>query len=156
MSSPVSFGDVVEIIKIANNLRKSFIYATGRYRAISDEYGLINSRQAISIIIADCHLDRIKNIANAIEDVPILFDYISRNDISKVQSCVDACKDILLDLQKILDKNHVLASNDGSLKDGLELAWKKFTWPKEKVNEFENRIHAQFDVLNGLLQVTAR
>jgi hypothetical protein len=59
------------------------------------------------------------------------------------------CRNVLDELQRILDKNTELSSETGSIGKRIKRVWKRFKWDQEDINKLRSRISANIGFLNA-------
>ena len=59
------------------------------------------------------------------------------------------CRNVLDELQRILDKNTELSSESGSVGKRIKRVWKRLKWDPEDINKLRSRININIGFLNA-------
>ncbi|KAK2800833.1 hypothetical protein FQN50_007974 [Emmonsiellopsis sp. PD_5] len=123
-----SVGDLIAVIRLANEVRQRFIDAPEQFAAISDEV------RSLSIVLQDIDIVLPKRdlAVNQKRDL---------NDIAK------GCHNVLKQLDKWLDERAILASNAGGLRDRSRKALKRLSWDPVAMRDFRARIASNIGLL---------
>ncbi|OXV08528.1 hypothetical protein Egran_03709 [Elaphomyces granulatus] len=89
MSFGYSVGDILTILKLADDLKKRFSQAPKEFRTISEE------------------VKRVWTVLHDIHDIPV--DGLNKQQGQDVQRILQGCREVLEDLKVKLDKSKVLA-----------------------------------------------
>ncbi|KAK2788055.1 hypothetical protein FQN51_003050 [Onygenales sp. PD_10] len=124
-----SVGDVIAVIRLANEVRQRFIDAPEQFAAISDEV------RSLSILLQDIDIFLPKR--ELAED-----QQRELNDIAK------GCRNVLEQLDKWLDEHAILASNAEGLRERSRQALKRLSWDPDVMRDFRSRIASNIGLLN--------
>lgn len=149
MSFGLSVGDFIAVIELANRVRKEFVGAPSQFKNISDEcvsrawYRLPQTYQrnrvrSLSIVLHDANIDLSDSELNNEQ----------KEDLGKI---LDSCRNVLADLERILDKYSELESGSWNSGKKLNKVWKSFKWNPQDVREQRDRITSNIILLNGFI-----
>jgi Cdc6-like AAA superfamily ATPase len=152
MSFGFSFGDFLAAIQLANKIRKEFENAPSQFKAIRDECVISVGVRSLLIII----LNRARNLWIVLEDTDAAFPNQEINNDQKrdLEDIDKSCRNVLEELQQILDKNSELSSESGSVGKRIKRVWKRLNWKPEDIDELRSRIRTNIGFLaafNGRL-----
>ncbi|RYP22843.1 hypothetical protein DL765_001439 [Monosporascus sp. GIB2] len=121
MSFGFSIGDFITVLNLANKIRKEFVSAPSQFKNICDEV------RSLSIIVQDVDI-----ALSACEP-----NHQQKADLRQIAS---SCHNILVDLEKTLDKYGEMEHNRGNLGERVTRVWKKLKWEPEDIRDLRNRI----------------
>ncbi|KFY03097.1 hypothetical protein O988_01710 [Pseudogymnoascus sp. VKM F-3808] len=130
MSFGFSIGDFITAIELANKIRKEFVDAPSQFKTVSDEI------RGLSIVLQDADVAFPKQELNTDQ----------KRDLEVIDK---GCRNVLDELQRILDKHSELGSDCGSVGKRIKRVWKGLTWKPEDINELRSRISANIGFLNS-------
>ncbi|XTI89039.1 hypothetical protein V2W45_1399781 [Cenococcum geophilum] len=130
MSFGFSVVDFITAIELANKIRKKFVGAPKQFKDISDEV------RSLSIIL---------------QDVDVVLSERELNDQQKkgLKDIVDACQNVLDELEKTLDKYSELEPRQRNISKRVKRAWKRLTWEPDDIRELRGRITLNVTLLNS-------
>jgi hypothetical protein len=97
---------------------------------------VINSVRSLSIVLQDTDVAFLKRELN--------------NDQKRDLEDIDmGCRNVLDELQRILDKNTELSSENGSVGKVIKRVWKRLKWDPEDINKLRSRINTNINFLNA-------
>ncbi|KAF4631610.1 hypothetical protein G7Y89_g6521 [Cudoniella acicularis] len=130
MSFGFSVGDFIAAIELANKIRKEFIDAPGQFKAIADEV------RTLSIVLQDA-------------DFAFLSRELNNEQKRDLEDIDTGCRNVLDELQRILDKNTELSSENGGVGKRIKRVWKRLNWKPEDISQLRNRISTNIGFLNA-------
>ncbi|KAF2648177.1 hypothetical protein K491DRAFT_256578 [Lophiostoma macrostomum CBS 122681] len=134
MSFGLSVGDFITVLHLANTLRKQLVGAPGQYSAVSQDV------RTLSSILQDIE-DLIDNIGDGVADR-------RKQELEQISK---ACQAMLKELETKLLQFQALDSA-GSKSGKFRVAWKKFRWDQEGVEEFRHRLNLHMTAFHTFLQ----
>ena len=101
-------------------------------------------------------LNRIRNLSIVLQDAEVAFPYreLSIGQKKDLEDIDKGCRNVLDELQQILDKNSELSSESGSIGKRIKIVWKRLNWKPEDIDELRCRISINIGFLaafNGRL-----
>ncbi|KFY69225.1 hypothetical protein V496_00421 [Pseudogymnoascus sp. VKM F-4515 (FW-2607)] len=130
MSFGFSVGDFITAIELANKIRKEFVDAPSQVKAVSDEI------RGLSIVLQDADIAFPKQELNTDQ----------KRDLEAIDK---GCRNVLNELQRILDKHSELGSEYASVGKRIKRVWKRLNWKPEDIDELRSRISTNIGFLNA-------
>ncbi|KFY30094.1 hypothetical protein V493_02139 [Pseudogymnoascus sp. VKM F-4281 (FW-2241)] len=130
MSFGFSVGDFIAAIELANKIRKEFVDAPSQFKAVSAEI------RSLLIVLQDA-------------DVAFPNKGLSADQKRDLEGIDKGCRNVLDELQRIVDKNSELGSECGSVGKRIKRVWKRLSWKPEDINELRSRISTNIGLLNA-------
>ncbi|TVY17131.1 Ankyrin repeat, PH and SEC7 domain containing protein [Lachnellula arida] len=130
MSFGFSVGDFIGAIELVNKIRKEFVNAPSQLKAIGDEV------RGLSIVLGDA-------------DVACAQETLNDKQKKKLDGIDKSCRDVLDDLQQILDQNREVVSGSRGIGKRVVRVWKRIKWDPEVINELRSRITSNIALLNA-------
>ncbi|KFZ00163.1 hypothetical protein V500_01159 [Pseudogymnoascus sp. VKM F-4518 (FW-2643)] len=130
MSFGFSVGDFITVIQLAFKIRKEFAGAPSQFKAVSDEV------RTLSFVLQDAEV-ALQNRELNIEQ---------KRDLEEVYR---GCRNVLDELQGILDKNNELSSESEGVASRIKRVGKRLNWKPEDINELRSRISTNIGFLNA-------
>ncbi|KFZ16434.1 hypothetical protein V501_02227 [Pseudogymnoascus sp. VKM F-4519 (FW-2642)] len=130
MSFGFSVGDFIAAIQLANKIWKEFVGAPSQFKAISDEI------RSLLIVLQDA-------------DVAYPNQELSVDQKRDLEGIDKGCRNVLDELQQIVDKNSEVDSECGSVSKRIKRVWKRLSWKPEDINELRGRISTNISLLNA-------
>ena len=148
MSFGFSVGDFIAAIELANKVRRDFVDAPGQFKAISDECVFLY--KIWTPIDGDCS-NRVRSLSIVLQDADIAFQEQELNDDYKqdLEDIDQGCRNVLNDLQQILNKNSELRPETGSVGKRIKRVWKRLHWKPEDIDELRSRITTNIGLPNA-------
>jgi len=75
-----------------------------------------------------------------------VLDEKQKGDLDNIDK---SCRDVLEDMQRILDKNSEVPSTDKGVGRRIRRVWKRFKWDREEITELRGRITSNVTLLNA-------
>lgn len=96
-------------------------------------------------------LNRVRSLSFVLQDTDIAFPKQELNNDQKrdLEDIDKGCRNVLEELQRILDKNTELASESGSVGRRINRVWKKLNWKPKDIDELRDRISTNIAFLNA-------
>ncbi|KAH8786634.1 hypothetical protein BGZ57DRAFT_817784, partial [Hyaloscypha finlandica] len=135
MSFGFSVGDFLPAIQLANKIRKEFADAPSQFKAVTDEV------RTLSIVLQDA-------------DVAFPNRELNNDQKGDLEGIDTGCRNVLDELQRILDKNSELSSESGGVGKRIKRVWRRLNWKPEDIDELRSRISTYIgflSVFNGRL-----
>lgn len=129
MSFGFSIGDFLAAIQLANKIRKEFADAPSQFKTISNEI------RTLSIVLQDA-------------DVAFPDRELDNDQKRNLEDIDKGFRNILDELQRILDKNTELSSETRSVGKRIKRVWKRLNWKPEDIDELRSRIVTNIGFLN--------
>ncbi|OOG00107.1 hypothetical protein ASPCADRAFT_204006, partial [Aspergillus carbonarius ITEM 5010] len=133
MSLDFGVGDFIELVTLANDIRRRFIGAPEVFKAISSEIKLLG------IALQD------------LEDLELEQGLNSQQKV-KVLNVSHGCLDVLGELRGKLDGFQVLDNGATNIKGKARRVWKRLVWDQDEINSFRQRIISSLASLNLLIE----
>ncbi|TVY33521.1 Ankyrin [Lachnellula occidentalis] len=130
MSFGFSIGDFIGAIELVNRIRKEFVNAPSQLKAIGDEV------RNLSIILVDA-------------DVACAQEALDDKQKMKLDDIDKSCRDVLDELQQLLDKNKEILSGSRGIGKRAVRVWKRIQWDPELINNLRSRITSNIVLLNA-------
>ncbi|TVY38473.1 Ankyrin repeat domain-containing protein [Lachnellula subtilissima] len=130
MSFGFSVGDFLTVIELANKIRKEFVNAPSQFKAIGNEL------RSLSIVLGDV-------------DVVLAQEALDEKQKRELDNIDKSCRDVLEDMQQILDKNSEVPSTDRGVGRRITRVWKRFKWDPEEITQLRSRITSNMTLLNA-------
>ncbi|KFY46625.1 hypothetical protein V494_00395, partial [Pseudogymnoascus sp. VKM F-4513 (FW-928)] len=130
MSFGFGVGDFIAAIELANKIRKEFVGAPGQFKAISDE------TRSLLIVLQDA-------------DAAYPNEELSTDQKRDLEDIDKGCRNVLDELQRIVDKNSEVGIACGSVGKRIKRVWKRLNWKPEDINELRSRISTNISLLNA-------
>ncbi|QSZ31284.1 hypothetical protein DSL72_000847 [Monilinia vaccinii-corymbosi] len=123
MSFGFGIGDIIAVIQLAQKIRNKF---TG----------------------APNHVRNLRIVLQDIEEEPSVpdLDAIQNN---KLKEIVNGCRNVLEDLQQMLNKYGELESDSRGVGKKIKIVWKKLQWDPKQIAELRSRIATSVNLLNN-------
>ena len=137
MSFGYSISDFMAVIQLANKVRRRFIDSPAQFRAISYE--------------VQCLSNLLRGVDNMVPD-----GCLTQKHIVDLQDNLHACKNLLNDLDKTLDKYQMLdESRPKTLSAKSQRIWKRLKWEPADIKELRTRLASNTSLLNAFLGTIA-
>ena len=96
-------------------------------------------------------MNRVRTLSIVLQDADVAFpDRELDNDQKRDLEDIDkGCRNLLDELQRILNKNSELSSETGSVGKRIKRVWKRLNWKPEDINELRSRISTNIGFLNA-------
>src|SRR6266542_1152883 len=96
-------------------------------------------------------LNRVRNLSIVIQDADVAFANRELNNDQKrdLEDIDKGCRNVLNELQQILDKNSELSSESGSVGKRIKRVWKRLNWKPEDIDELRSRISTNIGFLTA-------
>ena len=148
MSLDFGVGDFIELVTLANDIRRRFIGAPEGFKAISSEW--VNRL----LYITQTKTSRIKLLGIALQDLEDLELEQGLNSQQKVKvlNVSHGCLDVLGELRGKLDGFQVLDSGATNIKGKARRVWKRLVWDQDEISSFRQRIISSLASLNLLIE----
>ncbi|KFY31800.1 hypothetical protein V493_00783, partial [Pseudogymnoascus sp. VKM F-4281 (FW-2241)] len=130
MSFGFGVGDFIAAIELANKFRKEFVGAPSQFKAISDEI------RSLLIVLQDA-------------DVAYPNQELSADQKRDLEDIDKGCRNVLDELQRIVDKNSEVGTECRSVGERTKRVWKRFNWKPDDINELRSRIITNIGLLNA-------
>jgi len=96
-------------------------------------------------------LNRVRSLTIILQDVEIV---LSERELTGQQSAdlrdiADGCRNVLNELEKLLDKYRELGSGPESVGKRVKKVWKRLKWEPEDIQELRSRISTNIGLLNA-------
>lgn len=98
-----------------------------------------------------CNLfDRVRSLSDILCDLENVLNKrnLTARQKQDLHSIVEGCRDVLIDLNKVMDKYHCLIVSPKSLGDKSQRLWKKLRWKSDDITELRSRIISNISLLN--------
>ncbi|KFY18128.1 hypothetical protein V492_00128 [Pseudogymnoascus sp. VKM F-4246] len=130
MSFGFSVGDFIAAIQLAIKIQKDFADAPSQFKAVSDE---------------------VRSLSIVLQDAAVAFpDQELDNERKRSLEDIDrGCRNVLDELQRIIDKNIELSPESGSVGKRIKRVWKRLNWKPEDINQLRSRISTNISLLNA-------
>ena len=100
---------------------------------------------------------RVRSLSIVVQDVDVLSEFElddqQRTDLEKIAV---SCRNILIDLEKALNKYGELESSCGNLSTKVRRVWKRLKWEPEDIFELRGRTISNITLLNAYLGRASR
>ncbi|KFZ20700.1 hypothetical protein V502_03054, partial [Pseudogymnoascus sp. VKM F-4520 (FW-2644)] len=130
MSFGFSVGDFITVLQLAFKIRQEFVDAPIQFKAVSDEV------RTLSIVLQDA--------AVALQNREL--DTKQKRDLEDIDK---GCRNVLDELQRILDKNIELSPESGVVGKRIKRVWKRLHWKQEDIDKLRGRINTNIGLLNA-------
>ncbi|OBT50154.1 hypothetical protein VE04_09620, partial [Pseudogymnoascus sp. 24MN13] len=130
MSFGFSVGDFIAAIQLAIKIQKDFADAPSQFKAVSDEV------RSLSIVLQDA------DVAFSNRDI----DNEQKNNLEDIEK---SCRNILSELQQIVDKNSELSPESGGAGKRIKRVWKRLKWKPEDIEQLRSRINTNIGLLSA-------
>ncbi|TVY86815.1 Ankyrin repeat,PH and SEC7 domain containing protein [Lachnellula willkommii] len=130
MSFGFSVGDFIGAIELVNKIRKEFVNAPSQLKSIGNEV------RGLSIVLGDA-------------DVACAQETLNDKQKKKLDGIDKSCRDVLDELQQILDQNREVVSGSRGIGKRVVRMWKRIKWDPEVINELRSRITSNIALLNA-------
>ena len=137
MSFGYSVSDLIAVVQLANKVRRRFVDSPAQFRAISDE---------------------VKCLSNLLRDVEDMVPdrSLTQKQVLALQDNLNACKNLLNDLDITLDKYQILERNGPTtLGAKSQRIWKRLKWEPADIKELRARLASNISLLNAFLGTIA-
>jgi Cdc6-like AAA superfamily ATPase len=96
-------------------------------------------------------LNRVRNLSIVLQDADVAFPNRELNNDQKrgLEDIDKGCRNVLNELQQILDKNSELSSESGSVGKRIKRVWKRLNWKLEDIDELRSRISTNIGFLTA-------
>ncbi|KAJ6438813.1 ankyrin [Purpureocillium lavendulum] len=131
----MSFGvtmDLAVLVRRAIDMRKKWVNAPAQFQEVSDEV------RRLSIAIQDF-------------DIALVQWQLSDENRENVRSILAGSRDVLTELEEIVEKNQGIAGSGGTMGDRLRRTRHKAHWRPDDISTLRERISANIAVLNTFL-----
>ena len=152
MSFGFSISDFISVIELARRVWKGFAGAPGQFRDITQEH--VTRPMGRPLLINN----RVRSLSIILDDVEFSVSRcrLSRQREESLGSLSVACREVLEDLEKTLDKYGELGSKTGFLSGRAKRSWKRLTWEPDDIRVLRSRITSNITMLNTYLQGISR
>ncbi|OBT84941.1 hypothetical protein VE02_06622 [Pseudogymnoascus sp. 03VT05] len=130
MSFGFSVGDFITVLQLAFKIRQEFVDAPIQFKAVSDEV------RTLSIVLQDA--------AVALQNREL--DTKQKRDLEDIDK---GCRNVLDELQRILDKNIELSPESGVVGRRIKRVWKRLYWKQEDIDQLRSRVITNISLLNA-------
>lgn len=95
-------------------------------------------------------LNRVRSLSHVLWDLEDVLNArgLTERHEAELQSIVEGCRDVLRDLNKVVDKYYSLETSPKSLDGKFRRLWKKLKWEPEDIAELRSRITSNISLLN--------
>ena len=96
-------------------------------------------------------LNRVRNLSIVLQDADVAFPNRELNNDQKrdLEDIDKRCRNILEELQQILNQNSELSSESGSVGKRIKRVWKRLNWKPEDIDELRSRINTNIGFLTA-------
>ncbi|KFZ02007.1 hypothetical protein V500_00505, partial [Pseudogymnoascus sp. VKM F-4518 (FW-2643)] len=130
MSFGISVGDFITVLQLAFKIRQEFVDAPIQFKAVSDEV------RTLSIVLQDA--------AVTLQNREL--DTKQKRDLEDIDK---GCRNVLDELQRILDKNIELSPESGVVGKRIKRVWKRLYWKQEDIDQLRSRVITNISLLNA-------
>ncbi|KFZ13854.1 hypothetical protein V501_03493 [Pseudogymnoascus sp. VKM F-4519 (FW-2642)] len=129
MSFGFSVGDFIAVIQLAIKIQKEFVDAPSQFKPISDE---------------------VRTLSIVLQDAAVAFPNRELDNEQKrgLEIIDKGCRNILDELQQILENNTELIPESGGVGKRNKRVWKRLNWKPEDIDQLQNRINTNINLLN--------
>ncbi|RYP28170.1 hypothetical protein DL767_007318 [Monosporascus sp. MG133] len=136
MSFGFSIGDFITVIHLVKKLRKDFVGAPSQLQKVSDE-SLDIVVQDAEVVVSECELNERQK--------------------ASLREIAGSCRNVLLDLEKILDKYGNRQTRGGSFGQRAKRVWKRLEFEPEDIRQLRDRLTSNATLLNTCIaQISSR
>ncbi|XHF98069.1 hypothetical protein AWENTII_001639 [Aspergillus wentii] len=128
MSFGYGVGDILAILRLADDLKKRFSQAPKEFSKISEE------------------VKRVWTVLHDIQDIPV--DGLDSQQEKDIQRVLQGCREVIEDLKLELDKSQVLAYTTSDWKAKARQAWSRITWDQGEMDRLRDRIVSTISLFN--------
>ncbi|KFY42803.1 hypothetical protein V494_02233 [Pseudogymnoascus sp. VKM F-4513 (FW-928)] len=135
MSFGFSVGDFFAAFQLTHKILKEFVDAPSQFKAVSDDV------QRLSIVLQKT-------------DIAFPNEELCNNQKRDLEEIDKGCRNVLDELQRILDKNIEISPESGTFGKRIKRAWKRLNWKPEEIKQLRSRINTNIgllDAFNGRL-----
>ncbi|KFY32155.1 hypothetical protein V493_00461 [Pseudogymnoascus sp. VKM F-4281 (FW-2241)] len=130
MSFGFSVGDFITVLQLAFKIRQEFVDAPIQFKAVSDEV------RTLSIVLQDAVV--------ALQNREL--DTKQRRDLEDIDK---GCRNVLDELQRILNKNIELSPESGVVGKRIKRVWKRLYWKQEDIDQLRSRVITNISLLDA-------
>ena len=96
---------------------------------------------------------RVRSLAIVLQDVDVVLADCELDDDQKADlgSILQSCRNVLGDLESLVQKYADLESSSRGIKHGVKRAWKRFEWDPDELRELRSRIASNIAAFNNFL-----
>ncbi|KAL8686003.1 MAG: hypothetical protein Q9218_007413 [Villophora microphyllina] len=137
MSFGFSIGDFITLLELANKVRRRFIDAPDQFRAVCDE---------------------VKGLSSVLRDLEDVLPERSLTDkqTASLGDILEACKRILTDLNKCLDRYQELGDQDKNGHTGFGTKsrrfWKRLRFEPDDIRDLRSRLQSHIGILAAFME----
>jgi len=152
MSFGFSIGDFISVIELARKVWKGFADAPEQLRVITQEH--VSPHMGLPLLIDT----RVRSLSIILDDVEFGASRccLGARQEESLGSLLVACREVLEDLEKTLDKYGELGSKTRSLSGRVKRNWKRLTLEPDDIRLLRSRITSNIAMLNTCLQGMSR
>ncbi|KAL5329352.1 hypothetical protein ACEPPN_002864 [Leptodophora sp. 'Broadleaf-Isolate-01'] len=130
MSFGFSVGDFATAIQLANKIRREFVDSPSQFKAVTDE---------------------VRTLSHVLEDADVALSNreLDNEQKSELDEIDKGCRNVLNELQRIIDKNIELSSEGGDVGKRMKRVWKRLNWKPDDITQLRSRISSNISLLNA-------
>jgi peptidoglycan hydrolase CwlO-like protein len=95
--------------------------------------------------------NRVRSLSIVLQDVEVVLPEreLTSQQKADLHGIADGCRNVLDELEKLLDKYRELESCPESVGKRVKKVWKRLKWEPEDIQELRNRISSNITLLNA-------
>lgn len=109
-------------------------------------------------MVTNSLIRRVRSLSIVTQDADVILSEHEPDEQQKtdLQDIASSCHNVLIDLEKILNKYHELQNHGGNFDKRVKRVWKRLKWEPDDIRELRDRLTSNVILLNTFIGQISR